>query len=53
VIPPTMNLENPDPKCGTEMDFVPLQAREKKVATTLSNSFGFGGHNACLVIGKI
>jgi 3-oxoacyl-[acyl-carrier-protein] synthase II len=53
VIPPTINLENPDPKCGTEMDFVPLQAREKKVAITLSNSFGFGGHNACLVIGKI
>jgi len=52
-IPPTINLENPDPKCGADMDFVPLQAREKKVATALSNSFGFGGHNACLVVGKL
>ena len=52
-IPRTINLENPDPKCGADMDFVPLQAREKKVATALSNSFGFGGHNACLVVGKL
>jgi len=52
-IPPTRNLENPDPKCGPEMDFVPLKAREAEVATALSNSFGFGGHNACLVVGKL
>ncbi len=52
-VPPTINLENPDPRCGTEMDFVPLQARETKVGTALSNSFGFGGHNACLVVGKL
>jgi 3-oxoacyl-[acyl-carrier-protein] synthase II len=51
-IPPTRNLDNPDPKCGPEMDFVPLKARETKVNTALSNSFGFGGHNACLVVGK-
>ena len=52
-IPPTRNLENPDPACGPEMDFVPLQARETKVNAALSNSFGFGGHNACLVVGKL
>lgn len=52
VIPPTINLENPDPKCGPDMDFVPLVARETKVNAALSNSFGFGGHNACLVVGK-
>jgi len=53
IIPPTRNLENPDPKCDPEMDFVPLKARETKVSAALSNSFGFGGHNACLVVGKL
>ncbi len=53
VVPPTINLEDPDPKCGLGMDFVPLVARETKVNTALSNSFGFGGHNACLVVGKL
>lgn len=52
VIPPTMNLENPDERCNTRMDFVPLQAREAKINIALSNSFGFGGHNSCLVAGK-
>jgi len=53
VIPPTINLHDQDPKCGSDMDFVPLQARKTKVNTALSNSFGFGGHNACLVVGKL
>ncbi len=53
VVPPTRNLEKPDPKCGQQMDFVPLKARQTKVNTALSNSFGFGGHNACLVVGKL
>jgi len=53
IVPPTRNLENPDPKCDPEMDFVPLKARETKVSAALSNSFGFGGHNACLVVGKL
>lgn len=53
IIPPTINLENPDPKCGLEMDYVPLKAKEAKVNVTLSNSLGFGGHNACVVIGKV
>jgi len=53
LIPPTINLQDPDPKCGPDMDFVPLRARETKVNTALSNSFGFGGHNACLVVGKL
>ena len=52
-VPPTINLENPDPKCGPDMDFVPLKARQTKVTAALSNSFGFGGHNACLVVGKL
>jgi len=50
VIPPTINLENPDPLC--DLDYTPLQAREKKVDYVLSNSFGFGGHNTCLVVGR-
>ena len=52
-IPPTMNLENPDERCDLKMDFVPQEARQAKVNIALSNSFGFGGHNACLVVGKV
>jgi 3-oxoacyl-[acyl-carrier-protein] synthase II len=48
IIPATMNLENPDPLC--DLDYVPLRPREKKIHIILSNSFGFGGHNACLLI---
>ena len=50
VIPPTINLENPDPAC--DLDYTPRQAREKKCSIAITNSFGFGGHNACLVIGR-
>ena len=48
VVPPTINLEHPDPQC--DLDFVPNRARETRVKTALSNSFGFGGHNATLVM---
>jgi len=51
-IPPTINLENPDERCDLKMDFVPLEAREANVDIAMSNSFGFGGHNACLIVGK-
>jgi len=47
VVPPTINLENPDPEC--DLDYVPNQARKAKVEYALSNSFGFGGTNACLL----
>ena len=53
VIPPTINLENQDERCDLKMDYVPLEARQAKVDIALSNSFGFGGHNASLVVGKI
>lgn len=53
VIPPTINLENPDERCDLKMDFVPLQPRKAAVSVAMSNSFGFGGHNACLVVGKV
>jgi 3-oxoacyl-[acyl-carrier-protein] synthase II len=53
VIPPTINLENQDQRCDLKMDYVPLKAREAKVKIALSNSFGFGGHNACLVVGSV
>jgi len=53
IIPPTINLQNPDERCDTRMDFVPLEARETEVNIAMSNSFGFGGHNSCLVVGKI
>jgi 3-oxoacyl-[acyl-carrier-protein] synthase II len=46
-VPPTINYENPDPEC--DLDYVPNEARELGPRIVLSNSFGFGGHNACLV----
>ena len=49
VIPPTINLETPDPACN--LDYTPLEARQRKYKVAMSNSFGFGGHNACVVIG--
>lgn len=47
VVPPTMNLENPDPDC--DLDYVPNQARKMQVNVAISNNLGFGGHNASLV----
>ena len=51
LIPPTMNLDEPDAEC--DLDFVPGKARDRKVTVAMSNSFGFGGHNASLVMRKI
>jgi 3-oxoacyl-[acyl-carrier-protein] synthase II len=51
MLPPTINLENPD--VTTAMDLVPLKARQHKVDVAMSNSFGFGGTNACLVLAKV
>lgn len=51
VISPTINLENPDPDC--DLDYTPNVAREAKVDVAMSNSFGFGGHNASLVLGRL
>lgn len=50
IIPPTINYENPDPDC--DLDYVPNQARKKSIKLALSNSLGFGGHNACLLFGR-
>lgn len=48
IIPPTINLHHPDPDC--DLDYTPLTARKADVRVTLSNSFGFGGHNACIML---
>jgi 3-oxoacyl-[acyl-carrier-protein] synthase II len=50
VIAPTINLDNPDPEC--DLDYVPNEARQRAMKNVMSNSFGFGGHNACLILGK-
>ncbi len=50
IVPPTINLENPDPEC--DLDYVPNTARELKVEVVVNNSFGFGGHNACTIARK-
>ncbi|KZE70970.1 beta-ketoacyl-[acyl-carrier-protein] synthase II [Paenibacillus elgii] len=48
IIPPTINLEQPDPDC--DLDYVPNEARQSKLKIGISNSFGFGGHNAVIVL---
>ena len=48
VIPPTINYETPDPEC--DLDYVPNVARQVQVSTCLSNGFGLGGENVCLII---
>ena len=50
VVPPTINYEVPDPEC--DLDYIPNESRETPVEVALSNNFGFGGHNACLVVKK-
>ena len=48
VLPPTINQETPDPEC--DLDYIPNEAREADMRIAVSNSFGFGGHNATIVL---
>ena len=51
IVPPTIPSETPDPPC--DLDYIPNPAREKKVRTILTNSFGFGGQNIALIAGAV
>jgi len=51
VLPPTINYENPDPVC--DLDYVPNESRKKDVDVALSNAMGLGGHNACVLVGRV
>jgi 3-oxoacyl-[acyl-carrier-protein] synthase II len=51
VVPPTINLDNPDPAC--DLDYTPNQPRERELNVIMSNSFGFGGHNASIIVGSL
>ncbi|HLL89747.1 MAG TPA: beta-ACP synthase, partial [Tepidisphaeraceae bacterium] len=51
LIPPTINLDDPDDEC--DLDYTPHKARDRKIDYAMSNSFGFGGHNASLLFKKI
>jgi 3-oxoacyl-[acyl-carrier-protein] synthase II len=50
-LPPTINYETPDPQC--DLDYIPNEARKAEVKVAVSNSFGFGGHNACIVLREL
>jgi len=49
-IPPTINLENPDPEC--DLDYVPHVPRDREIGRAFTTSYGFGGHNAALLLGR-
>ncbi|MFB0973128.1 MAG: beta-ketoacyl-[acyl-carrier-protein] synthase II, partial [Bacteroidales bacterium] len=52
IIPPTINLKTPDPAIDPRFNLTPNEAQKREVDVALNNSFGFGGHNCCVVLSK-
>jgi 3-oxoacyl-[acyl-carrier-protein] synthase II len=52
LVPPTINLDNLDPEIDPKLDFTPNKAKQKEINIALSNTFGFGGHNASVIFKK-
>ena len=53
IVPPTINLDNPDPEIDSRLNLTPNKAQERTINLAMSNTFGFGGHNTSVIVKKL